>query len=421
MRGRTIIILVVVVLLALGGIGALLFLGGGDSTTPAETPIGDTGAQTTDPGAPTPDPAAATVIASDGGFNTGSTEFVNIYIALQDLPRGFQLTDEFLEGASPAVGVRQWPVSQIPVPQNAITNLDDLRDKIVRSDIPRESPILTTQVVSTLRAIARDGSDAALLLPPGLVAISMPLDPSGVQQVAYGLQPGDSVDIIFSFLFIEVDETFQSRQPNQISIITRDAETGDLRFSVPLEGRPEPSTLSQLGVLVVPQEEQRPRLVTQRTVSNALVMNIGYFPPDGDIVGKMSPTPFNTPTLDPNAPEGAPTPTLPAAAQPTLFLPIIITLGVEPQDALVLTWALDAQIPVTFVLRSANDTGTVATTPVTLQYIIETYAIPRPPLLPFALEPGLRSFTLSVFREFTFDEQGRPVADTTGGNDPAQQ
>jgi Flp pilus assembly protein CpaB len=392
------------------GVVALIAMSGGggeDTTTTPEAGAdygGDYGGAV-DAGADTTgevDVAATNAALSDAG----PQDFSQVVIALQDLPRGFRLTDEFLQGGSPAVGLTAWPVSSIPLPQNSFTTLDELlgQNYIVRTDIPRESPILTTQLVRSYNNLGRTGSDAAVLLPPGLVAISMPLSFTGVGSVAFAMQPGDFVDVIFSFLFVEVDETFQSRQPNAISIITRDAETGNLRFGDPLEGRPEPSTLSSLGVLIVPQETQRPRLVTQRTVSGAYVLYVGFFPPDGRIAGIMSPTPFDTPT--PNVEDGQPTPTPLATVEPTSSIPTIITLGVEPQDALVLTWAIDAQIPFSFALRSATDSSEVATTAATLQYIIETYSIPNPPILPFSIEPAIRSVrsttTLDLFSTFFF-------------------
>lgn len=414
MRGR-VILLVVLVLVVVGVVAALLLLGGGDDSTTDATATLEGGA-VVDPN--------ATPITSENTNQTDQTTpipsaaftaFAPVVIAVQDLPRGFRLTEQFLTGSSPAVTVVNWPVESIP--ETGFQSVEQLRNTLVRSDIPRESPIVAAQVVQDPAQLAQVGSDAALLLEEGQVAIAMPLDVSGVSSIAYGLQPGDYVDVIFSFLFVEVDETFQSRQPNGISVITRN-ELGELVFGTPLEGRPEPSPLSALGVLVSPSERQRPRLVTQRTVTGAQVIYVGYFPPDGKILGLMTatPTPFETPTP---APEGqqqqasAPTP----APTATPFLPVIVTLGVDPQDALVLTWALDAQIPVTYILRAADDPrdAVTPTTAVTLQYLIENYSISQPPILPFALEPAidsLRSNQLDIFSVFA--EAPQDTRDTGG-------
>jgi hypothetical protein len=126
-------------------------------------------------------------------------------------------------------------------------------------------------------------------------------------------------------------------------------------------------------------------------VTGAQVIHVGFFPPDGKIVGVMSPEPPETPTPAP-VQEGQQQATAAPTVEPTPNLPIIITLAVEPQDALVLTWALDAQIPVTYALRSNADKTIEPppTTAVTLQYLIENYDIPPAPILPYALEPAIR-------------------------------
>jgi Flp pilus assembly protein CpaB len=68
----------------------------------------------------------------------------------------------------------------------------------------------------------------------------------------------------------------------------------------------------------------------------------------------------------------------------------IVTLGVTPQDAVVLTWAVNTGVDINLALRSARDVPQVPTTSVTLQYMIETYNITVPPKLPYSLEPAIR-------------------------------
>lgn len=388
MRGR-IILLVVLVLVVVGVVAAVLLLGGNgdDPETEAEATLSEEQiAQTQDAlqGAEN-----GNVGPPQGQGDPGANP--QVVIALQDLPRGFQFTADQVDINNPAaaVGLIEWPVDQLSVPANAINNPEDLIGLLARTDLPREAPILLTQVVPDVQDLSRIGSDAALTVPPGLVAIAVPISPSGVSAVSFAPQPGDFVDIILSFLFVEVDETFQSRRPNFVSIITR-AENGALVFSPPLEGRSEPSPLSSLGVLVIPGEVQRPRLTTQRTVERAQVIWVGNFPRDGRILGLMTPTPFDTPT--PNPEEGAAQPTVPP---PTVGIPSHITLAVEPQDALVLTWAIDARIPINITLRNPSDTGSTPTTAVTLQYLIDNYSVPNPPILPFALEPPITSIRLN--------------------------
>jgi len=392
MRGR-VLLLIILVLVVAGAVAAALFLQDGgptpDGTAEPGTPSG-TGDGGTDGGGPIPTPSGLQPVV----------------IALQPLGRGLRLTSDLIfREQSAAVGIAYWPEDNIPA--NSFRAVEDVVDLLVRTDIPQESPVLSTQLAADYRSLGRVGSDAALLLRDGTVAVAMPLDPSGIGSVAYGLQQGDFVDVILSFLFIEVDETFQTRLPNHLTLITRD-ETGNLEFSDFVVGRAEPSPLSAVGVVIGPSETQRPRLLTQKTIQNAQVIHVGYFPPDGFILGQRTatPTPFDTSTPDPNvtqAPQGAPT----IIPTPTPYVPLIVTLGMSSQDALVLVWAIDAQIPVTLALRAINSPDNSQTTAVTLQYLIDNYAIPQPPILPFALEPPinrLRTIQLDVFSGFGAEE-----------------
>jgi Flp pilus assembly protein CpaB len=103
--------------------------------------------------------------------------------------------------------------------------------------------------------------------------------------------------------------------------------------------------------------------------------------------------------------EGTPIPT------PTPERPDIITLGVAPQDAVVLTWAVEARIPITLALRSASDTSRVPTTAVTLDYIMNEFSISVPVKRPYAIEPAIRSIRqLIAGEEIRLHDQ--PVAPT---------
>jgi len=313
---------------------------------------------------------------------------VNIVVAIQDLPRGLTVPED-------GVAVQPWPEDALPEAGNYFVETGEVVGRIARTDIFRGAPVLGRQVVDNLYEIAETGSDAAALMA-GLpadrswVAISVPLDPTGIGQVAYGLQPGDYVDVIMSFLFVDVDDDFQTRLPNTISVITR-AETGELVIGAPRQGRVEASTLSPEGVLVGPSETaQRPRLVTQRTITDAWVVHVGYFPPGGNIVG-ATPTPI---AVEPPPPppgetqQNAPPTAVPSA---TPYAPTIITLAVTPQDALGLVWAIDSQIPITLALRAAGDRTATQTEAVSLQYMIQNFNITQPAALPFSLEPPIRS------------------------------
>jgi Flp pilus assembly protein CpaB len=376
----------------------VVLMSGGGGTTEEET--------TGTPSANLPEGGGA---GNQGGPRVEN--LVEIVVAIQDLPRGIVIPQD-------GVGTQLWPQEALPEPGNYFLadQLGDVVGRIARTDIYRGSPILARQIVDNLYDVSRAGSDAAAIMN-GLptdqpwVAVSIPLDPSGVGQAAFGIQDGDSVDVILSFLYVDVDPTFNTRMPNNVSLITR-LETGELSIGAPRQGRPEASTLSPEGVLVGPSEpSQRPRLVTQRTVTNAFVVHVGYFPPGGKFIG-VTPTPAEIATLPPppgeqtqNQAAGTPEPS------PTAFVPVIITLAVSPQDALVLTWAVDAQIPITLALRQAGDDRVVATDPVSLDYMIRTFNAQPPNALEFALEPpitSVRRFDIGTL----FDFLGNQVTST---------
>ncbi|MDX2159755.1 MAG: Flp pilus assembly protein CpaB [bacterium] len=296
-------------------------------------------------------------------------EFVSLVLAVQDLPRGFRITPN-------AVTIREWPL--LSAPFNGITSLEDVVGKIARTDIFREQPILTNMVVDDLLDLARVGSDVAAILPEGLVAVAIPVD--RLTSVAYGIQDGDHVDLIVSLLFVDVDEAFQSISPNQLTLFSIN-EDGSISLQEPIEGRPDSTSLGP--VIVGPSERQRPRLVSQMTIQDAIILHVGNFPPDGRYIGIPSPTP--APPPDSEDEEATPIPPTPTPARD------IVTLGVSPQDAVVLTWMIEARIPVTLAIRAVNDTSRAATSEVTLDYIMTTYGIELPGKRPYSIEPAIRS------------------------------
>lgn len=299
-------------------------------------------------------------------------EIVEIVIAVQDLPRGFRI---------PPNAVTLGPYPKDLAPFNAITSLEDVVGKIARTDIYREQPILSNLVVEDLTDIARVGSDAAAILPSNLVAVSIPVD--RITDIAYAVQDGDRVDIIMSMLFVDVDEIFQSLVPNSLTLFSI-AQDGTINFLQSISGRPDTTTLGP--VIISPSERQRPRLVTQRTIQDAFVVHVGNFPSNGRFIG-IPPTPTPVPQTEEQQ-TGQNTPPPPTA---TPARPDIITLGVPPQDAVVLTWAVEAHLPITLALRSANDTSRVPTDPVTLDYIMNQFNITLPVRRPYTIEPAIRS------------------------------
>jgi hypothetical protein len=94
---------------------------------------------------------------------------------------------------------------------------------------------------------------------------------------------------------------------------------------------------------------------------------------------ELSPTPEGTP---PDAPP-PPTPVPPR--------PDIVTLAVSQQDAVVITYMVEARIPLTFALRSAGDHSGIETQTVSLEVIMNRFQIEVPQKFEYNIEPAIRS------------------------------
>ena len=385
MNRRVLLIILILVVLVLGG-GALILVSSPNA-----------------PAAPANTGASQNQVV---GNTATPIVLVQVIVAIQELPRGIKIPRDGLD-------VRNFP--QDAVPSYAIgfdkdhpeTAYAQIVGKIARNDIAREQPILSTMLVDDLTQIAKEGSDAAAVIPQNLRAIAIPIDQ--ISSVAYALRAGDYVDVIGSFVFVDVDQTSQSRTPNNQAFITI-RQDGTLEISSPIPGRLEQSSFSQYPLIINPTESQRPRLATQTIVQSALVIHVGQFPLSGNLIGN-TPTPLATATT---ADTGGNTPT-PAAGPPTLTptsaSPTVVTLAVTPQDAVTLAWMMDSQVPMTLTLRSTLNQTRQPTTEVTLRYIVENYQVNEAPALPYSLEPAIRSIRQLV--------NGTIVPIASGGAAPA--
>lgn len=369
------VVVVVVVVVSMGGIGGPAPTGGAGGEAPRA------GAQPT----ATPIPLTCVVVST------------------QNLPRGFRIPRDALD-------IVLWPTQSgvqenafvLPFEQcgdgqitpqekedflNPVSNPTSPVGQVVRTSIVRWQPVLQSMVVRDLAAAAEDvGSQTSAILPSGYVAVSVPIDI--ISGVAYAINDGDRVDVIISFLFVDVDEEFQSISPNIQTLVTI-AEDGSIGIQAGVPGRFEPGSILGVPVIIEPTEFQRPRLVTQRTIQNALVIHVGEYPIGRDFLKSTVAEAAGEPTPAPQvaAAQEGPTP-IPTATPPR---PSIITLAVQPQEAVVLVWAIESQIPITLALRSAADrlAGAELTQPVSLEYMVANYQVTRPARLEYALEPRI--------------------------------
>ena len=302
------------------------------------------------PGAPPPK-AAPVVEAPSTGVPTQK-----IWIALQPIKRG----GEFGEGT---LGLRDWPTTNVP--PDVIGDAAETIGRVSAIDIVQGMPILRSMLAEKGAA-----GQAALLIPPGRVAVAFPI--AEQSSVAYAIQPGDYVDVLIMASFIDLDTDFQTRLPNYIRFFTTstDKDTGQMTFALldqTDEGRFErpPGLPPEVaGAIVYPHEVQRPRRVAQLTVPAAKVLRVGPW------IEKPAPQP---------AAEGQPPPVPP--------LPTIITLAVDPQDALVLLWARRSEMLMELALRApGEENARYQPEAVTLQYMLTRFQISVPPKLEYGFE-----------------------------------
>jgi pilus assembly protein CpaB len=234
------------------------------------------------------------------------------------------------------------------------------------------------------------GSYVSSQIPPGYVAISVPI--SDITAVSYALQPGDHVSVLVSLLLTELDPNFQSKLPNNTAKVESPgprttAAPGVSTIgitgggAVSAQGRTELDPILNQPVYVQASEPQRPRIVTQMLVSDAMVLGVGLFPLSGG--------PVTAATAAPTPVPGQPTPTpSPAAAAAVPTGPTQVSLVVTPQDAVAINYVLMNQgAKINLALRSAGDSKVVKTESVTLQFLMDQYNVPFPSKLPYGLEP----------------------------------
>lgn len=324
---------------------------------------------------PAPPPADGTTVPVAEGTAVEAPALKQIVIAIQPIPRGEAIRAD-------AVGFLAWPASDLPT--NAITDQAEVIGKMARYDIGQGEPILSSLVSISPEEFSATGSEAALLIPREKVAMTIPMN--RLSAVGYALREGDHVNVLVSLLFVDLEEVTQTITPSIASVFTNvtvDPLTGSTSYSlqgIGVEGQVKFSEGEggiSIPFLIQPSEPQRPRLVVQQIVQDAVVLHVG------DFVEEEAPIAGPTATPVPDATALPPTPIPP---------PDIITLIVSPQDALVLNYFLYSKARFTMVLRAANDPSRVVTDSVTLQYVLEnpTFRIAVPTQLQYGLQPAVR-------------------------------
>jgi Flp pilus assembly protein CpaB len=281
-------------------------------------------------------------------------ELIDVVVSEQTLLRGHQMTEGILKID------KRLPSEVGP---NVITRLEDAVDLYARVPIFQGETLTTDSLVSDPRLVGHQDFGPSSLVPNGWLAMPVPLN--RLSSIGYALQPGDSVDIMLSFVLLQMDEQFQTVLQNSAAFIVqlRDEEGDIVRVVFLLDpfGRFEQLPNNDIAH-VYPREDQRPIAVSM-VVQGARVIQVG---PWTESPAAAAPTP----TPDPNAdtPE-------PGADQPvaTPDPPDVLLVALPPQQALVVKWAVDSEAIIQFALRGVNDGQAYAVENVHLDYLLQRF------------------------------------------------
>ncbi|HZW03393.1 MAG TPA: SAF domain-containing protein [Anaerolineaceae bacterium] len=303
-------------------------------------------------------------------------ETVDILVTTQNIPRGAALSADVLATIA-------YPKSAM-VEGMFFTNIEDLVGKRVTTEVANGVPLTASMIAES---DTEKPAYPSFEIPENFTAVSMPI--SKLTSVSYGVQPGDHVMVVGCMLLVDVDSEFQSRLPNDTTIVVNPGlmgESGATTTTAGVEnrtpyddkGRAEMDSTLGMPVYVIPGEAQRPRLVCQSVIQDAVVLGVGEFEAPEDLV--VTELPAEQAVVAPPVQAEPEAPVEPPA-------PDLITLVVSPQDAVSMNYMLLSGVKLSLALRNPTDANPYITDAVTQQYLMDQKNIPLPAKLPYSLEP----------------------------------
>jgi len=318
---------------------------------------------------------------------------VEVVVSLQTVPRGHQMTSDIL-----ALDMR--PVESVG--SNVITDIDDALNLFARTDIYQGETLTFDTLVDDITKVGLESYGPSSLIPPGYVAQSVPMN--RLTGVGYGISEGDYVDIMVTFQFRQIDEEFQTYLPNNANFYLEDvvqaaeatgstiSETTTASiFTLDPIGRFEELPTGDLVHIYPNADDVSPRPVqVTMIIQNARVVQVGQYRLPGN-PADLIPTP--TPEA---VEEGQPTPTPPPAEIPTATpAPAdVVVVALQPQQQLLLRYAVEVNAQVFFALRGVNDGQLYSVENLTLDFLLDHFNVEIPPNLGYSVEqPTVRQVT----------------------------
>jgi pilus assembly protein CpaB len=282
--------------------------------------------------------AAIFVVLQNATTPTEGEEVVreDVVVAIQPIGE-----DEPVEGR---LEIQAMPVESIP--EGALTSLENTGGMLAAGPIPQGTIIQRALLVSPEERMQE--GELGKLIEPGFLAISIPIDE--MSSVSYGVQPGDHIDVLMTFFFIDVDQELQIIEPVCPPICPG------------AEGQVE-GTITQ----------QRPRLVSQLILQDIRVLGVGRWEKEEVL------TPEQQAQQEEQQQQQQGEPQVEA-------LPRYVTVMVTPQDALVLKLAREYGASIDLAVRAQDDLQPFATQQVTLDYIMARFGLSLPAKQPYTIE-----------------------------------
>jgi Flp pilus assembly protein CpaB len=275
--------------------------------------------------------AAAVYVVVNSMEPSETSEIVleDVVVALQPIAE-----EEPVEGR---IGLVAMPKDYVP--EGALRTLEGTGDLLAAGPIPQGAAIHPSMLISKVQ-LAQEG-ELGKLVEPGLVAVAFPVNE--LSSVSYGIRPGDHIDVLMTFFFMDIDQETQIPEP----------------ICAPFCPGPEGETQAALG-------EQLPRAAAQLTLQDVQVLGVGRW------AQELTPEQEQA-----QAESDEPVP---------VELPRFITVMVTPQDALVLKLARELEAKIDLAVRSQEDAQQFTTQQVTLDYILARFGVSLPAKQPFTLE-----------------------------------
>lgn len=325
---------------------------------------------------------------------TPVVEDIDVVVVTQNTPRGTILDETLL--------------TTIQIPKNdAVSGMffNDLAAVVGRRakfDLDSGIPLTASMLVDSAEALSATGSVAALSIPRGKVAISIPIN--RLSSISYAPRPGDHVSVIVTMMFVDVDNEYQTILPNEVVTVEGPVSSEEENIitlgllkneGVTFQGRTELDPLLNELLYVIPPEQQRGRLVSQTLLPDVTVLQVGDFALEKEEAPALEATPDEDTVVEP-VPAPEPEPEAVEVVAEEISPPDVISLIVSPQDAVTLNYLLFSGAEMTLALRAADDDSITSTESATLQFLLDEYHISMPAKLPYGMEPRVDDPELPV-------------------------